>query len=124
MGSSGLSQSHPLSTPSNLRTELQNSCVSHCGLFALTLLGSHTATPCTSGSRKKRSMTRKPCEPTPMKAMLTLSLGGKYSAPPSTRRGTIEKPIAAAVVCPRNLRRDINPPKKLRDRCPFFTVPP
>src|SRR6266567_189874 len=106
MGWSGLSQSHPLSTPSNLRTELQNSWVSHCGKFALTLLGSQTATPCTSGSRKKRSMTRKPWAPTPMKAILTLSLGGTYPAPPSTRRGTIERPIAAAAVCAKNLRRE------------------
>src|SRR5712691_5502784 len=69
-------------------------------------------------------MTRKPWEPTPMKAMLTLSLGGTYPAPPSTRRGTIEKPIAAAVVCPRNLRREIKLPGKLRERRRFFTVPP
>src|SRR5882762_3642757 len=69
-------------------------------------------------------MTRKPWEPTPMKATLTLSLGGTYFAPPSTRRGTIEKPIAAAVVCPRNLRREIKLPGKLRDRRRFFTVPP
>src|SRR6266568_4759317 len=106
MGWSGLSQSHPLSTPSNLRTELQNSWVSHCGKFALTLLGSQTATPCTSGSRRKRSMTRKPWAPTPMKAILTLSLGGTYPAPPNTRRGTIERPIAAVAVCAKNLRRE------------------
>ena len=59
-----------------------------------------------------------------MKAMLTLSLGGTYPAPPSTRRGTIEKPIAAAVACPRNLRREIKLPGKLGDRRRFFTVPP
>src|SRR5712692_8768366 len=124
MGSSGLSQSHPLSTPSNLRTELQNSWVSHCGWFAPVLLGSQTATPCTSGWPKKRSMTRKPCEPTPMKARLTLSLGGTYPAPPNTRRGTIEKPIAAVAACPMNLRRETKPPGSLRDPSRFFTVPP
>src|SRR6266542_4760066 len=68
-------------------------------------------------------MTRKPCEPTPMKAMLTLSLGATCPTPPNTRRGTIEKPIAAAV-CPKNLRRETEPLNKLRDRNRFFTVPP
>src|SRR5258708_16060847 len=77
-----------------------------------------------SGCRKKRSITRKPCEPTPMKARLTLSLGGTYPAPPNTLRGTIEKPIAAAPVCPMNLRRETKPPRKLRDPSRFFTVPP
>src|SRR5579859_559998 len=54
-------------------------------------------------------MTRNPCAPTPMKAMLTLSLGGMNPAPPSTRRGTIIKPAAAAAVLPRNSRRDTAP---------------
>ncbi len=80
------------------------------------LLTSQTATPCTSGSRKKCSITRKPWAPTPMKAILTLSLGGTYPTPPNTRRGTIEKPIAAAAVCPRNLRRETEPVPLLRDR--------
>jgi len=47
------------------------------------------------GFAKKRSMTRKPCAPTPMKAMLTLSLGGTYPVPPNTWRGTMDRPIAA-----------------------------
>src|SRR6266852_3338910 len=59
-----------------------------------------------------------------MKAILTLSLGGTYPAPPNTRRGTIEKPIAAAPVCPMNLRRETKPPGSLRDPSRFFTVPP
>ena len=58
-----------------------------------------------------------------MNATLTLSLGGTYPAPPNTRRGTIARPIAAAAVCPKNLRREIEPSKKLRDRSRFFTVP-
>src|SRR5437660_11891444 len=78
--------------------------------------------PCTSGSRKKRNMTRRPCEPTPINAILTLSLGGTYPAPPNTRRGTIERPIAAAAVCPKNLRRETEPFRDLRDRRRFFTV--
>src|SRR4030088_489182 len=69
-------------------------------------------------------MTRNPWAPTPMKATLTLSLGGTYLAPPNTRRGTIEKPIAAAAACPRNLRRETGRSEKLRDRNRFFTVPP
>src|SRR5207302_8515125 len=74
-------------------------------------------------------MTRKPCEPTPMKAMLTLSLGGTYPAPPSTRRGTMERPTAAAAVCARNLRREVKRrekgrSEKVRDVSRFFTVPP
>jgi|SRR6267142_1347939 len=69
-------------------------------------------------------MTRKPWAPTPMKAMLTLSLGGTYPGPPNTRRGTIEKPIAAAAVFPKNSRRETAPFKKLRERSRFFTVPP
>src|SRR6266851_3529360 len=124
MGSSGLSQSHPLSTPSNLRTELQNSWVSHCGWFAPVLFGSHTATPCTSGWPKKRSITRRPCDPTPTKAILTLSLGGTYPTPPNTRRGTIESPIAAVAACPMNSRRETGPSEKLGDRSLFFIEPP
>src|SRR6266849_6789112 len=69
-------------------------------------------------------MTRKPWAPTPMKAIWTLSLGGTYPAPPNTRRGTIEKLIAAAAACPKNLRRETGRSKKLRDRNRFFTVPP
>src|SRR5947209_17363648 len=69
-------------------------------------------------------MRRRPCEPTPINAVLTLSLGGTYPAPPNTRRGTIERPIAPAVVCPKNLRRETEPSKKLRDRSRFFTVAP
>src|SRR5437016_6690459 len=69
-------------------------------------------------------MTRKPWAPTPMKAMLTLSLGGTCPTPPNTRRGTIEKPIAAAAVCPKNSRRETAPSKKPRDRSRFFTLPP
>jgi hypothetical protein len=68
-------------------------------------------------------MTRNPCEPTPIKAMLTLSLGGTYPTPPNTRRGTIENPIAAAPACPMNFRRDTEPGKPLADRSLFFTVP-
>src|SRR5438105_1507982 len=59
-----------------------------------------------------------------MKAMLTLSLGGTYPAPPSTRRGTMERPTAAAAVCARNLRRESGRSEKVRDRIRFFTVPP
>src|SRR5208337_1760843 len=97
--------------------------------FALFLLGSQTATPCTSGSRKKCSMTRKPCAPTPMNAMFTLSLGGTYPAPPNTRRGTIVKPIAAAAVCPMNLRRESAPSPKSSEasddhHSPRFSVLP
>src|SRR6266403_1305715 len=80
--------------------------------------------PCTSGSRKKRSMTRKPCAPTPMKAMLTLSLGGTYPVPPNTWRGTMDRPIAAAAVCARNLRRETERSETPRNRIRFFTVPP
>src|SRR5437667_1214252 len=74
-------------------------------------------------------MTRKPWAPTPMKAMLTLSLGGTYPAPPSTRRGTMERPTAAAAVCAKNLRREIERSEegrseKVRDRIRFFTAPP
>src|SRR5438477_8459709 len=79
-------------------------------------------------------MTRKPWAPTPMKAMLTLSLGGTYPAPPSTRRGTMERPTAAAAVCARNLRREVKRrekgrsekvrSEKVRDVSRFFTVPP
>jgi len=58
-----------------------------------------------------------------MNAILTLSLGGTYPAPPNTRRGTIARPIAAAAVCPKNLRREIEDSKKLRDRSRFSTVP-
>src|SRR5216683_2723069 len=68
-------------------------------------------------------MTRKPWEPTPMKAILILSLGATYPGPPNTRRGTIEKPIAAAAVRPMNLRRETGPTEKLRDRNRSFTVP-
>src|SRR5260370_4868979 len=59
-----------------------------------------------------------------MKARLTLSLGGTYPAPPNTRRGTIEKPIAAAPVCPMNLRPETKPPGSPRDPSRFLTVPP
>src|SRR2546429_9391033 len=69
-------------------------------------------------------MTRKPWAPTPIKAILTLSLGGTYPAPPRTRRGTIEKPIAAVAACARNLRRESGRSEKVRDRIRFFTVPP
>src|SRR3977135_3506195 len=68
-------------------------------------------------------MTRKPWDPTPMNAILTLSLGGTYPAPPNTRRGTIARPIAAAAVCPKNLRREIEPSKRLGDRSLFLIVP-
>src|ERR1700676_4713563 len=68
-------------------------------------------------------MTRKPWDPTPMNAILTLSLGGTYPAPPNTRRGTIESPIAAAPACPMNFRRDTAPVKGLGDRSLFFIVP-
>jgi hypothetical protein len=57
-----------------------------------------------------------------MKAILTLSLGETYPAPPKTDRGTIEKPTVAAV-CAKNLRRETKPADKLRDRTRFFTVP-
>src|SRR5258708_78124 len=59
-----------------------------------------------------------------MKARLTLSLGGTCPAPPNTRRGTIEKPIAAAPVCPMNLRRETKPPGRARAQSGFFTAPP
>ena len=60
-----------------------------------------------------------------MNAMLTLSLGGTYPGPPSTRRGTIAKPSAAAALCAKNLRRDTAPSEKLGDdRSRFFKVPP
>src|ERR1700746_3148981 len=63
-----------------------------------------------------------------MKAMLTLSLGGTYPTPPNTRRGMIEKPIAAAAVCARNLRRETGRSEKGRSKKPrgrslFFTGP-
>jgi hypothetical protein len=48
-----------------------------------------------------------------MKAMLTLSLGETNPVPPSTLRGTIEKPSAAMVVCVKNFRRDIEPSDKV-----------
>src|SRR5256886_6020607 len=69
-------------------------------------------------------MTRKPWAPTPIKAILTLSLGGTYPAPRRTRRGTIEKPIAAVAACARNLRRESRRSEKVRDRIRFLTVPP
>src|SRR5947199_10569118 len=59
-----------------------------------------------------------------MKAILTLSLGGTYPAPPSTRRGTIARPTAATAVCARNLRREDKRREKVPDRVRFFTVPP
>jgi hypothetical protein len=59
-----------------------------------------------------------------MKAILTLSLGGTYPAPPNTGGGTIEKPMAAVADCAKNLRRETEPSKKLQDRGRFFTVPP
>src|SRR6185503_7878810 len=123
MGLSGLSQSQPLCTPSSSRTEVQNSCVYHCGWFAALLLGSQTATPCTSGSRRKCSITRKPCEPTPMNAVLILSLGATYPGPPNTRRGTIEN-AAAAAVRPKNCRRETCPPKLRDNRSGFCIFPP
>src|SRR5215471_12722546 len=124
MGSSGLSQSQPLSTPSSFRTELQNSCVLHCGCPGPPLLASQTATPCTSGSRRKRNITRNPCEPTPMKAMLTLSLGATKPTPPRTRRGTMVNPIAAVAVCPRNFRRDTEGVPASSSFSWFSTAPP
>ena len=39
---------------------------------------------------------RDPCEPTPINARFTLSLGGTYPGPPRTCRGTIENAIAVA----------------------------
>jgi hypothetical protein len=59
-----------------------------------------------------------------MKAMLTLSLGGTYPAPPRTRRGTIESPTTAAPACRKNFRRETEPSKRLRDVSRFFTIPP
>src|SRR6266849_2634002 len=59
-----------------------------------------------------------------MNAILTLSLGATYPAPPSTRRGTIEIPIAAVAACPKNLRRETEPCRKPRDPSLFFTAPP
>src|SRR6266567_7608328 len=50
-------------------------------------------------------MTRRPCEPTPIKAMLTLSLGGTKPGPPKTWRGRMEKARAVPALCSRNLRR-------------------
>ncbi len=68
-------------------------------------------------------MTRKPCEPTPMKAILTLSLGATYPTPPNTLRGTIEKPIAAVPACPMNLRRETEPSKKAARPKPILHLP-
>src|SRR5437660_2969374 len=52
-------------------------------------------------------MTRKPCEPTPIKATLILPLGGAWPAPPRTDRGTMVTVAAAASVVARNWRREI-----------------
>src|ERR1051325_7010374 len=58
-----------------------------------------------------------------MKAILILSLGGMYPAPPKTRRGTMESPIAAAALCRKNLRRETALRDALRNCCRRFTVP-
>src|SRR5215470_19061091 len=55
--------------------------------------------------------------------MLMRSLGGMYPAPPKTRRGTIEKPIAAVAAWSKNLRRDTTPFARLQGFMRFFTVP-
>jgi hypothetical protein len=57
-------------------------------------------------------MTRNPCAPTPMKAMLTRSLGGTYPGPPNTERGTMEKPATAEALFARNSRRDTSPAER------------
>src|SRR2546427_11235988 len=50
-------------------------------------------------------MTRRPCAPTTIKAILAVSLGGMKPSPPKTWRGTMEKAMAAPALCSKNLRR-------------------
>src|SRR5947209_3662340 len=59
-----------------------------------------------SSSLNRSRVFERPCPPAPIRAMLTLSLGGTKPRPPRTCRGTIVKTPAVAAADLRKARRE------------------